>query len=244
LIEGVVREYLRRGTVNVSIRISQLDRSAASKICVDTLRDYVAQTAEISKELGVTFHYELGQLLQVPGILGTPEMDDYEPLHVAIRETLVHALDDLNRMRSREGASMAQTLKDGLADIRVMRTKIEERAPVVLEEYRKRIENRVRAGLADHGHEVGDIDLIREVLLYSDRCDVREELVRLDSHLAQFESSTKAQGQGRRLDFLIQELFRETNTIGSKANDAQIAHNVVSIKTIIEQMRELVQNIE
>jgi uncharacterized protein (TIGR00255 family) len=107
------------------------------------------------------------------------------------------------------------------------------------------LESRVRTGLSDLGHSVDQVDIVREVLLYSDRCDIREEIVRLTSHLNQFEQTMlSGDSQGRRLDFLIQELLRETNTIGSKANDAAIAHDVVSIKTVIEQLRELVQNVE
>jgi uncharacterized protein (TIGR00255 family) len=115
----------------------------------------------------------------------------------------------------------------------------------VIAEYRKRLESRVRTALNDLGHSADELDILREVLQFSDRCDVREELVRLSSHLDRFEEALDgAESQGRRLDFLIQEIFRETNTIGAKANDATIAHYVVSIKTFVEQMRELVQNVE
>ena len=122
---------------------------------------------------------------------------------------------------------------------------VESRALSVVDEYRRRLESRVRSALSDLGHTAVELDLLREVLQYSDRCDIREELVRLECHLEQFRKSMQMQDpQGRRLDFLIQELFREVNTIGSKANDATMAHDVVTIKTVIEQMRELIQNVE
>jgi uncharacterized protein (TIGR00255 family) len=95
------------------------------------------------------------------------------------------------------------------------------------------------------GHETNELDLLRETLLFSDRTDISEELTRLASHLVQFrDAMAHPESQGRRLDFLIQEMFREVNTIGSKGNDPEISHCVVSIKTTIEQMRELVQNVE
>jgi uncharacterized protein (TIGR00255 family) len=129
--------------------------------------------------------------------------------------------------------------------VRELRGQIETRAPEVIAEYRKRLESRVRTALNDLGHSADELDILREVLQFSDRCDVREELVRLSSHLDRFEEALDgAESQGRRLDFLIQEIFRETNTIGAKANDATISHYVVSIKTSVEQMRELVQNVE
>ena len=119
------------------------------------------------------------------------------------------------------------------------------RAPDVVAEYRTKLDQRIRNGLLHLGHEVSEIDVLREVLTYADRCDISEEITRLASHLSQFQAALfHIESQGRRLDFLIQELFRETNTIGSKANDSQVSQLVVEIKTAIEQMRELVQNVE
>jgi len=115
----------------------------------------------------------------------------------------------------------------------------------VIAEYRLKLEQRIRTTLATLGHQADELDLLREVLVFADRCDVSEESTRLASHLVQFRGAIdQPDSQGRRLDFLIQELFREVNTIGSKANDSQISQLVVSIKTTIEQMRELVQNVE
>ncbi|MBM3965267.1 MAG: YicC family protein [Planctomycetes bacterium] len=244
-IEGVVRESLRRGTVNISIRVGNSLQGDAPQVQLETLKSYIDQVTSLLRDGGHTIHLELGSLLQLPGVLSSPTFDDSEALETTVTSVLREALSDLNRMRAIEGKAMAQQLSDGVSEIRAFRKNILERAPMVIDEYRRRLENQVRSSLAELGHASSEIDVLREVLQHSDRCDIREELVRLESHLDQFQQSmTQNESQGRRLDFLIQELFRETNTIGSKANDATIAHNVVSIKTAIEQMRELVQNIE
>lgn len=244
-IEGFVRESLRRGTVNVSIRVGSSNQGIAPQVQLETLKSYIDQVSSLLRESGHAIQLELGSLLQLPGVLSSPSFDDIEALEATVTMVLRHALSDLNRMRAIEGNAMAQQLTDGVLQIRSFRQNILERAPLVIDDYRRRLETRVRSSLAELGHSSSEIDVLREVLQHSDRCDIREELVRLESHLEQFQQSMKqSESQGRRLDFLIQELFRETNTIGSKANDATIAHDVVSIKTVIEQMRELVQNIE
>ena len=140
---------------------------------------------------------------------------------------------------------MGEELTRQLSRLAELTAEIEQRAPLVVDEYRLRLEARLSKVLAELGAKLQEADLAREVLIMADKADIREEIVRLRSHFAQFEKLLSAdESQGRKLDFLIQELFREANTIGSKCGDAEIAQRVVDIKTIIEQMRELVQNVE
>ncbi|MEO8272002.1 MAG: DUF1732 domain-containing protein, partial [Aureliella sp.] len=142
-------------------------------------------------------------------------------------------------------ASMWDELSRQLSRLAELTAEIEQRAPQVVDEYRSRLESRLTKVLAELGAKLQEADLAREVLIMADKADIREEIVRLRSHFAQFQKLlADEESQGRKLDFLIQELFREANTIGSKAGDAEIAQRVVDIKTIIEQMRELVQNVE
>ena len=144
-----------------------------------------------------------------------------------------------------EGESMGVELSRQLENLRAIVNLIEERAPQVVAEYRTRLTTKLTAALAEIGGHLPEGDVVREVLLMADKADIREEIVRLRSHFSQFEQLLgAAESPGRKLDFLIQELFRETNTIGSKANDADVAQRVVDMKTTIEQMRELVQNVE
>jgi uncharacterized protein (TIGR00255 family) len=153
-------------------------------------------------------------------------------------------------MRAKEGKSMADEVKSQLVLLGQLCDLIEQRAPEVLLEYRQRLKTRVATAVAEaiSAGEVAPLsepDLIREVALMSDRADIREEIVRLRSHFAQFDSLVSGkESQGRKLDFLVQEMFRETNTIGSKASDAFIAQRVVDMKSTLEQIRELIQNVE
>jgi len=243
-IESTVRDKVRRGTVHVSIRVSGAANLSAQKVCLQTLKSYIDQTYRPLLPT-VLISLELGSVLQLPGVLVPSEGTDPEKVAGLVLSTLEKALEDLNRMRKIEGEQMAKELLEAIANVAQRVDEIEQRAPNVVSDYRKRLENRVRAALSDLVPSVGEIDLLREVIQFSDRSDIREEIVRLKSHLDQFVETVRAKdSQGRRLDFLTQEIGRETNTIGAKANDSAIAHLVVAIKTTVEQIRELVQNVE
>lgn len=244
-LESIVRDFLKRGSVTVSVRVSQAGRSNASSINQKTLEDYLTQSKSIADRLGIEFQYGLGQLLLLPGVLeSTRQLDDDRLLEV-VRTTIQSALEDLQSMRSREGEAMRTQFVETLSQIAANKSLIALRSPEVVAEYRTKLDQKIRNGLAIVGHDVNEIDLLREVLIYADRCDISEEITRLASHLSQFHAAlSNPESQGRRLEFLIQELSRETNTIGSKANDSQVSQLVVSIKTAIEQMRELIQNVE
>ncbi len=244
-MENLVREHLKRGSVHVFVRYSGTGQSQSASINTDLLEHYLSQTIQAVKKTGYLLTLELGSVLNLPGVLAPGNVADESALSELTLKTLSAALLDLNKMRQTEGNAMGRQLLELIRFVRDLRGQIEVRAPEVIVEYRKRLESRVRMALNDLGHSADELDILREVLQFSDRCDVREELVRLSSHLDRFEEALEgAESQGRRLDFLIQEIFRETNTIGAKANDATIAHYVVSIKTSVEQMRELVQNVE
>lgn len=243
-LEALVREKIRRGSVHVALRFSGSVNVNANKVSVSTLKSYIDQARQAT-EYSDLVKIDLGTALQLPGVLipnEGPEPDKVTSLALA---TVGQALEHLNRMRKVEGDQMAKELVDAVASVRVLTEEIESRAPNVLADYRKRLEARVKSALSELLPSVGDIDVLREVVQFSDRSDIREEIVRLKSHLDQFlDTIHQRDSQGRRLDFLTQEIARETNTIGAKANDSTIAHHVVSIKTIVEQIRELVQNVE
>lgn len=244
-IENIVREHLRRGSVNVSVRVVASNRRNAASINQTALENYLRQSIDCANRLGIAPAFEFGQLLQLPGVLEIPALEEDEALSDRIRETIKQALLDLHKMRAKEGIAMAAQFASILDQMEECKSKIEVRAPLTAVEYRNKLEQRVRSALNGLGIETSEIDLLREVLLYADRCDVSEELTRLGSHVSQFREALHSdESQGRRMDFLIQELMREVNTIGSKANDSQISQQVVSMKTLIEQMRELIQNVE
>lgn len=140
---------------------------------------------------------------------------------------------------------MRQELAHHCSLVSVALNQVAERAPTVIVQYRDKLRDRVSQLLRDTGVGVSDEDLIREVSLFADRCDINEEIARLRSHLGQFgECLDEPESAGRKLEFLCQEMFREVNTIGSKSNDVLIAHAVVEMKGTIEKLREIVQNVE
>ena len=189
----------------------------------------------------------LEALLPLPGVV-----DDTCGLAVdatadwpVIEQTLQAALENLARMRRNEGQAMAADLAANCRTVAASLDRIERRAPLVVDDYRNRLSDRLKRTLAELEVTLDPADLIKEVSLFADRSDISEEIVRLRSHLEQFQATMELpESSGRKLDFLTQEMFRETNTIGSKANDVEIAREVIEIKTAVERIREMIQNVE
>ena len=240
-VEGLVRQHIRRGTVNVSLRI---------------VRDKLADDYCINKNVLLSYRRQLTDvlpsvnddaLLCLPGIVNEPtnSQDDLKQDWAAIEPALRQALNSLETMRATEGDAMAQELSANCAAIAVELDRIRELSPQVTKKYEQRLTERLTKMLAEYEVTAQPSDVVREVGIFAERCDISEETVRLNSHLDQFEKITsEKESAGRKLEFLIQEMFRETNTIGSKANDAEIARHVVEIKTHVERMREMIQNVE
>jgi len=247
-IESVVKQSLRRGSLQIGVYLS--GKTAASDYCLQAavLESYFHQCAAIAKKLGTTSSVTVASLLLLPGVVGESggrlnEVD--ELLSTSVLATVNEAMECLNRMRLAEGQSMGAELAQQLVKLREITMLIELRAPRVIEEYKQRLHARLVQSLAEIGGQIQETDLVREILVMADKADIREEVVRLRSHFLQFQTLLDdSSSQGRKLDFLIQEIFREVNTIGSKAGDAEIAQRVIDMKSIIEQMRELVQNVE
>jgi uncharacterized protein (TIGR00255 family) len=243
----LVRQKVRRGSLQVNIYVRARAKPDDFRINQVALASYARQVLEVANELQVAKRFDIGQLLSIPGIVDSgdgPSITDAGLLDAA-RQTLDAAVDMLNQMRSTEGTAMGQELESLLKKIEAAASQVSSRAPSVLEDYQKRLENKVRQALASMQIEVDRADLLREALLFADRSDIREEIVRLESHIQQFRDAMQERdSQGRKLDFIVQEMFRETNTIGSKGNDTMISKCIVEIKTLVEQIREIVQNIE
>ena len=162
-----------------------------------------------------------------------------------VEQSLAAALEKFQKFRESEGLSMTDDLRSQLAVIDAELSKIEQRAPQIVAQCGDRILGRVSDLLKDSGVELQPSDVIREVSVFSDRCDINEEIIRLKSHLGQFGKFIESgRPEGKRLDFLTQEMNREVNTIGSKANDVEIAHFVVEMKGAVEKIREVLQNVE
>jgi len=239
-IESLLRETVSRGTATVAVTVEPRGPSARVPINTDILAAYrrdLAGTADVSDDA----------LLALPGVVGEEEgrLSGIENLPDQIEDALREALQHVDRMRETEGQATAEDMAAALDEIRRRIDAIGDRAPRVVEDCRQRLQERVQVML--QGLEVAPDDqaLARELAFIAERADVNEELARLASHLQQFRDLLQASGPvGRKAEFLAQEMYREINTIGSKANDAEIAREAVEIKVCVDRLREQAQNIE
>jgi uncharacterized protein (TIGR00255 family) len=247
-IEAVVREYIRRGTINVNIRIRHISPADDFRVNADVLHNYLDQLQKVAAKRGLPEDLRIEPLAQLPGVIEelSNEARDAEEMWPLLEPTLRDALEKLGAMRSAEGQALADDLANQCAVVDGSLNKIAERSPVIAELYRRRLKDRVDEALAQFKTSaIEAVDLVREVCLFADRSDISEEIVRLRSHLQQFAQALQApESAGRKLEFICQEMGRETNTIGSKANDAEISQEVVEIKTALERLREQLQNVE
>ncbi len=240
--EQLVRDGVSRGTVYLRLQVER-KRESAFRLNLAALQSYRDQLATLGPE---GEDVPISSLLLLPGVAesGDNELDS-EALSAAVVESVGEALASLNSMRISEGDAMARNLADNLQQFEEVTRNIQDQAPRVVELFSSRLTDRLNQLLEKHDIQVSPADVIREIGIFAERTDIHEELVRLDSHLQQFRQTLQAQtSEGRKLDFLVQELLRETNTIGSKANDAAISACVVEMKSMIERIREMVQNVE
>jgi uncharacterized protein (TIGR00255 family) len=185
--------------------------------------------------------------MQLPGVIieSTCEIPDEKLLWPAVETAVTDALRSLEEMRLVEGEAMKADFEKNLQAMDQFVQAIQLRAPEVVKEYHVRLRDRVRQFMSGQTEKIAGDDLAREVVLFADRCDITEELVRLRSHIDQFRDVLQVElPSGKKLEFIIQEMFRETNTIGSKASDLEVSKNMIELKTTIERMREMVQNVE
>lgn len=246
-IEAVVRQHIRRGTVQVNLRVDREPSPDDYRLNSVVLKSYREQLEAVYDHLHVPDSIHIESLLALPGVVDErvgPQVDA-ESDWALIEEALTAALKNLAQMRADEGRAMEADLRANCRVVAEELKEIQTRAPLVVEAYRNRLTERLNKLLAEHDVRLEPADIVREVGIFAERGDIAEEIVRLRSHLEQFDSIIgQDESNGRKLEFLTQEMFRETNTIGSKANDAEIARHVIEIKAMIERMREMIQNVE
>jgi len=245
-IESALRKHIKRGSIQLTMRIGRESTSDDYRINRQVLLSYQQQLAEMSGASEVT-SLRLDTLLALPGVIDEPDnnSEQFMATWPLIESTLQEALTRLSSMRAEEGKAMAQDLAANCQIIEQQIDIISGLTDRVVDHYRSRLTERMKKLLSEYDITIEAGDVVREVGLFAERCDISEELVRLRSHLDQFrELLSSGEGVGRKLEFLTQEMFRETNTIGSKANDAEIAKHVIEVKAAIERMREMIQNVE
>ncbi len=246
-IENLVRERIKRGTVQVSVSAHRTLRAEDYQLNPTALESYRQQLARLLAKWKLTEPMPLAALLTLPGVVSedAAAQHDVSADWPVLQGVLNAALDTLEKMRRAEGQAMAADLRANCQTIAGELAQIRRRAPVVGDEHRARLEERLKRTLSEHGVTIETADLLREVSLFAERSDISEEVVRLASHVDQFQKAMDLpEPSGRKLEFITQEMFRETNTIGSKANDVEIGQRVIEVKTMIERMREMIQNVE
>ena len=246
-IETLLRNHIRRGTIQATIRVAREATPDDYRVNSRVLDGYRRQLDELRRQWNLSGSTQLESLLPLPGVVDS-DLDarfDVSECWPAVAKALEAALQNLDRMRAEEGRTMAADMRANCQAAAGWLTQIRTRAPQVIESYRNRLADRVRRVLEEYQTTLDPADLVREVSLFAERSDISEEVVRLASHLEQFDTIMELpESSGRKLEFLIQEMFRETNTIGSKSYDVEIARLVIEIKTAIERLREMIQNVE
>ena len=233
-----------RGSLTVTMRQSESEDSANVSINAPIAAAYVDSLRDLQQKLGIGGTIGIEHLVQLPGVLSSPSTsDDDELTWSQIQTGLQKALNALNMMRDKEGADLAIDVEQRLAVIERGLSQIESTASQRIEHERTRLRERVAQILGEAG--VDETRLALEIVLLSEKLDVAEECVRLRSHIKHMRQYISAQEHaGRKLNFLLQEMNREVNTIGSKSNNAEVAIIVVEMKEELERMREQVQNVE
>ena len=245
-IETTLREGLGRGSITYILKMRLDSAEAAYHINTQALKAYLEQLQTV-KGLDRLVHIDLASLVQLPGVCQEPrdETDEIERHGPAIRELTAKAIQKLIGMRQREGEALFADLMKHAKVIADNLKEIQKQAPFVIDEYHKRLSQRVNLLLSKAELNVNQADLLKEVAVFAERADISEEIQRLTSHLDSFEHSCRTgEHAGRKLDFISQEMLREANTIASKANDAKIAGHIVEIKGEIDRLKEQVQNVE
>jgi uncharacterized protein (TIGR00255 family) len=246
-IRDLINRHIARGrlTVRVSLHAGASVTSARMHLNVPLAKAYARELNRLSRQLKLPSSVSLDHLVRAPGVFQTDEQlaveEDFWP---AVEKALEKALAGLLKTRQREGAHLSQDLAQRVAIMRKAVLHIQKHAPHVAKRYRQQLIERIKgAGLEAPGLE--DDRLMKEVVYFADRSDISEELTRLQSHFQQFEDCRKSKEPvGRMLDFLAQEMNREVNTIGSKANDTIISRAIVTLKAELEKFREQAQNVE
>ena len=236
---------INRGKVDIYINVeSSGDDDSVVKVNEALARDYLEGLRTLSSSLNISSNATAETFLRIPDVFTVDKADEDEALILkTVLDALSIALDGFDAMRIAEGEKLAGDLREHLGFILNATSEVEKRSPEIVTEYRARIEERMRDILGSATYD--EARLLTEVAIFADKVNVNEETVRLKSHVDQFKKMLDEGGSvGRKIDFLIQEMNREINTIGSKSNDLDVARIVIDVKAEIEKLREQIQNVE
>ncbi len=246
-LKALIKETVKRGKVEVSVAVENLtDGDTTISLNLDIAKAYIDRLNELKANFQLNGEVDLTYVATLPEVMKSmAKVADEEEILNAILTPTEMAANNLNEMRLIEGEKLAKDILRRKEVVAGIVAQIGERAASVPAAYRLKLEERLNE-LLDKKIEIPEERIITELAIFADKCNIDEEITRLKSHLSQFESIVMESGQpdGKKLDFIIQEMNREANTIGSKANDLEITNMVIEIKAEIEKIREQVQNIE
>lgn len=246
-IKSLIKEKVKRGKAEVSIIVENLtEEDTTVKLNTLVAGQYVNNLKELKEAYGLTGEIDIKLVATMPDVLkAVPDVENEDEAAAVIFEAVKMAVSNLDAMREVEGAKLADDLLMRGQLIRDIVKKIDARAPMVAREYTLKLQNRIKDLLGDQV-DIPEDRILVEAAVFADKANITEELVRLDSHMNQLKTilTTSSEPVGKKLDFLVQEMNRESNTIGSKANDMEITSLMLETKSEIEKIREQVQNIE
>ena len=244
-IRAVLREKLTRGHADVFVSLSdKREREKKLYLDEDTAKSYVAAAAKIKSLFpGIQDDISVSGVLRYPDVIKSEDVATAdEEILTALKSALSAALEKLNAMREVEGKKLEEDMLSRMQTIENLVGEVEKRAPAVATNYRQKLEAKMKKIL--EGVEADEGRLLTEAALFADKSNIDEELTRIHSHISQFREICREKLVGRKLDFLVQEFNRETNTICSKSNDLEITRLGLALKNEIEKVREQVQNVE
>lgn len=245
-IRKTLKNSIQRGRIDVYINIDYLSES--DTVIVPNLylaKQYKGAVDEIKEELGLSSNVSLDTMVKFQDVLVAKEdTEDEEELRVCVEKAMNNAVENLVKMRALEGEQLEIDIRFGMVKILELMDRIERNSETILSDYKVKFEAKIKE-LLGSSHELDENRLYNEIVIYADKSDINEEIVRFKSHMNQLDSVLKSGGAiGRKLDFIIQEANREINTIGSKVGNLEIIQMVIEIKNLLEKIREQIQNIE
>lgn len=245
-IKKIISSKIKRGKIDINIMLENNSSEGKNiKINKEVAKIYIEELRQLAKEENLLSNIEVTEISKMPDVLMIQNNQDDEIVKKEIIEITNNAVNNLIQMKCIEGNKIAQ---DVLNRIEYINQKVQEISKIstgLIEDYVVKLEGRIKELLQDKNIEIDKTRLAQEVVLYADKCSVQEEVTRLYSHISQLKDLLNTnEAIGKKLDFIIQEMNRETNTIGSKANNLEITNNVIDIKTEVENIREQIQNVE
>lgn len=246
-IKAAAKKSMKRGKAEISIIVENVTEDDMTvKLNALLAKQYIDALRELQDTYGLGGDIDIELVSTMPDVMrAIPDVENEDEMAEAMEKAVLAAAEKLDEMRAQEGGKLAEDLLMRGEFIRALVRKIEERAPMVVKDYTERLCERIRE-LTEDAVDVSDERILMEAAVFADKSNITEELVRLDSHMVQLKQilTSETSPVGKKLDFLVQEMNREANTIGSKSNDLEITSLMLETKSEIEKIREQVQNIE